>query len=333
VKTKLSPALVGAFVLGALLLAFVALLSIGGVNPFIKPQRFVVYFNESIEGLELGSPVRLRGVRVGRVVDLSVRTRPGSVEPVVAVTCELNKNTLRDSRGVPLDLTAPGELSSLVARGLRGQLAVASLATGQLFVELDFYNPRTHPAAAPPGPAKYPVVPSVPSLISEFQSNVSEILGKVHQVDFQGLSDDLKALLVSTRSDVDGLDLRALVAQWQASGAAVEALARDPAIPRAVADADAALVQLRATLATLQTQTNARGQDLQATLARTQVALRDFDAAADSVRQILAAQRDLGGNVDRTLSQLSAAADSVRRLADFLERNPETLLTGRAAPP
>ena len=68
-KTKISPAVVGVFVLGAMLLIVVALLSFGGVNFFSKPQRFLVYFDESIHGLDLGSSVKLRGVRVGRVAE------------------------------------------------------------------------------------------------------------------------------------------------------------------------------------------------------------------------------------------------------------------------
>ena len=65
-KTKVSPAVVGMFVLGALALGVIALLSFGGLSLFSKPQRFMVYFDESVHGLDLGSPVKLRGVRVGR---------------------------------------------------------------------------------------------------------------------------------------------------------------------------------------------------------------------------------------------------------------------------
>jgi len=47
-KTKVSPAIVGAFVIGAFALGIIALLTVGGVSIFAKPQRFVVYFDESI---------------------------------------------------------------------------------------------------------------------------------------------------------------------------------------------------------------------------------------------------------------------------------------------
>ena len=63
-KTKVGPAIVGAFVIGAFVLGTIALLAFGGVSFFSKPERFVVFFDETIHGLDLGSPVKLRGVRV-----------------------------------------------------------------------------------------------------------------------------------------------------------------------------------------------------------------------------------------------------------------------------
>jgi len=72
-KTKLNPALVGMFVLGAFGLIVLALLSFRSAHFFSKPGRFVAYFSESVQGLDVGSAVKLRGVRVGRVVAIRVR--------------------------------------------------------------------------------------------------------------------------------------------------------------------------------------------------------------------------------------------------------------------
>ena len=63
-KTKVSPSVIGMFVVGAFALLLIGLLSFGSVSMFSKPQRFLVRFDESIHGLDLGSPVKLRGVRV-----------------------------------------------------------------------------------------------------------------------------------------------------------------------------------------------------------------------------------------------------------------------------
>jgi paraquat-inducible protein B len=197
VKTKTRPAVIGAFVIGAMTLALVALFSFGGINIFDKPERFVVYFNESVHGLDLGSPVKLRGVRIGRVVDLSIRYSAERRASVVAVVCELSRNTLTDDQGRMIDVSDRAELQRLVDRGLRAQLGLLGLATGMLYVELDFADPEDAPAPLPnpaprPQDARYAVVPAAPSAISEFQASLSDILNKVRQIDFAGISRELQ---------------------------------------------------------------------------------------------------------------------------------------------
>lgn len=328
-KTKASPAVVGAFVLGALALGLVALLSFGGFNLFAHPERFVVYFAEPTHGLDAGSLVSLSGVRVGRVVDLTVHYDARTGDSFVAVVCELNKNKIRDAQGEPFDVTVPGRLKQLVDRGLRAQLNVVSLATGVLYVELDFVDPKVHPPGPPGPPSPYTVVPSIPSTTSQFQASVERILSEVGQVDFAGMSKELLALLGDARRQLDGLDLKGAVAQWQRTGASVQALAQSVDLAHAVRDAEATLGDLRVTLHKLDTQVDANGQDLQATLDHVQDTLREFSATAVTVRRFVAAQQNLGDGANQALAKLSDAADAVQRLADFLERNPNALLTGK----
>jgi hypothetical protein len=105
-KTKAGPAIVGAFVIGAFVLAIIALLSFGGISFFSKPERFMVNFDESIHGLDLGSPVKLRGVRIGRVVELNVQYTPEKNGSMVSVVCELNRDIITDSRGIKVDVSS-----------------------------------------------------------------------------------------------------------------------------------------------------------------------------------------------------------------------------------
>ena len=332
-KTKASSAVVGAFVLGALALALLALLSFGGFNFFAHPERFVVYFDEPTHGLDLGSPVNLRGVRVGRVVDLNVNYDPKTDKSSVAVVCELNKNKIRDAQGEPFDVTVPGRLKELVDRGLRAQINVASFATGLLYVELDFLDPKAHPADTAPPASVYTIVPAVPSATSQFQDSAEKILARVGQVDFEGLSNELKALLVDARRQLDGLDLKGAVAQWKSTGASVQALAQSVDLAQAVKDAEATMADLRQTLHKLDTQVDANGQNLQVTMDQVQGTLKEFSATAATVRRFVAAQQNLGDGANQALAKLADAADSVQRLADFLERNPNALLTGKKAAP
>lgn len=331
-KTKVSPAVIGAFVIGAFALMIVALLSFGGVSFFSKPQRFVVYFDESIHGLDLGSPVKLRGVRVGRVVDLNIRYDDKSNHSVVAVVCEFSRDVMTDGKGAVINVTNRDELQTLVERGLRAQLGVLGLATGLLFVQLDFFNPQEYPIVNRETDPRYVAVPAVPSAISEFQASISEILSSVKKVDFAGLSKELTGLMADARKRLDGVDLKGVTEQWKKTGAQVETLASSPEIKQTFANMNAAATELRGVIAKLDAQVGPAGKELTETLAHAKVAVESFNDAATAARKFISTHSGLGDELVGTLEQLSEAADAVKRLADFLERNPNALLTGKKRP-
>ena len=330
-KTKISPAVIGIFVLGAMLLVLVALLSFGGVNFFSKPQRFLVYFDESVHGLDLGSSVKLRGVRVGRVVSLSIRYDPGQNKSVVAVLAELNRNVITDEKGLPVDVSDRAALQGLVDRGLRAQLGVVGLATGMLFVELDFYDPQQYPAAATPGEDKWVNMPAVPSTISEYQASLTEILSDLKRVDFAGLSRNLNTLFATANQKLLALDTARLSDHWvkTADALTATAVAVDPEIKQTFAALNAAGADLRALIARIDSQVQPTSDKLGQTLEDARQALAAFNAAAASAQRLVAAQSGLGMEAEKTLAQLRDAALAVQRLADFLERNPNALITGR----
>ena len=328
-KTKISPAVVGMFVIGAMLLIIVALLSFGGVNFFSKPQRFIVYFDESIHGLDLGSAVKLRGVRVGRVADLNVRYSAAANKSVVAVVCEFSRNMIVDDQGQPIDVSDRAKLQTLVDHGLRAQLGVVGLATGLLFVELDFYDPKLYPAeAAAPGD-KHLVVPSVPSAISEYQASLTEILSDLKRVDFAGLSRNLNATLATANQKLQGIDTVRLSEHWAKAADAIQTMATDPGIKQALTNLNSAGSDLRGLIARIDSQVQPTSDQLAQTLKDARRALATFNDAAATAQHFIAAQSGTAEEANLTMQQLREAAAAVQRLADFLERNPNALITGR----
>lgn len=338
-KTKLSPAVVGAFVLGAFAIGIIALLSIGSLSLFSKPERFIVYFDEPISGLDQGSPVKLRGVRIGHVEGTSIRYDKATNKSLAAVVCEMNRGALRDQNGVNLDVSDRSALQALVDQGLRAQLEVSGLATGLLFVELDFMDPHKYPDTNLTSDLKYVVIPAAPSEISEFRAsastmlaNATTLLAKMQQIDFQGLSTELKALIAEAHLRLEGVDFKGLVEQWKKTGQSVDALARSPQTLRAMENLNQTLDVVKVSLGHLDTQVDANGKDLQKTLVEAKAALESFNAAAASARGFINAQQGFGTETTRALTKVADAAESIQRLADFLERNPNALVTGRKEP-
>jgi paraquat-inducible protein B len=331
-KTKISPAVVGVFVLGAFALGIIALLALGSLSLFSKPERFMVYFDEPISGLDEGSPVKLRGVRVGHVIGISIRYNRSNSESVAAVLCEINQGSITDEHGANLDVSDRAALQALVDRGLRAQLEVGGLATGLLFVELDFKDPLKYPDTALSTDVRYVVIPSAPSAISEFQASATALLAHMQQVDFKGLSEELRKLVVEMRLRIEGVDFKGLAAQWKKTGESVDALARSPQILQAVENMNRTLDELCNAIARLDTQVDTNGKDLQATLLQAKAALASFDAAATSAKGFINAQQGLGADTSHALEKVADAADSIQRLADFIERNPNAIISGRKEP-
>jgi paraquat-inducible protein B len=331
-KTRASPAVVGLFVIGAVVLGGFALLSFGGINFFSKPQRFIVYFAESIHGLDLGSSVKLSGVRVGRVVGMNVRYDRSDNRSLVAVVCELSKDVLIDQRGVVIDVAERAELERLVERGLRARLQVAGLATGLLYVELDFFDPAEHPVDAELTDPRYVVVPAVPSAISEFQASATEILTNLKRVDFAGISQGVTALITDVRRQLDGVDIKAAVEQWRQTGERLEAFADGAELKRIFENLEGAVADLRTTIARLDGQIEPVGKEITDTVAEARRTIEAFGTTAEAANRFISAHSGVGSEVVDTLWQLNEAADAVKRLADFLERNPNALITGRKRP-
>jgi paraquat-inducible protein B len=331
VKTKLSPSAVGMFVLGAIVLGIVSYLSFGGTNVFSKPARFLMYFDESVSGLDPGAAVKLNGVRIGRVAAINVRYDAGAKQALVRTVCEVDRNILTDNTGAQIDMTNAGELQQLIDRGLRARLNLTGI-TGLLFVELDFEDPRKYPADPRYMTEQYPTVPTIPSPISEVQQSIVEIVANIKKVDFDGLSKQLKTLLATTNAKVSALDVKALSDKVSGAADAITAFVNSPEAKQTFLNLNAALTDLRVALARIDGNVGSVSDELKKTMADAQTALKSLESAATTTQRFVAAQGSLGDEVTTSLRQLSDAAAALERLSDALTRNPSSLLVGKKKP-
>jgi paraquat-inducible protein B len=331
VKSKINPATVGMFVLGALLLFVVGFLSFGGSNIFKKPARFMVYFDESVSGLDPGAPIKFYGVRVGRVAAVSARYDATTRKALVQTVCEINRSVLTDSGGKEIDLTNAGELQTFIDRGLRAKLNFTGI-TGLLFVELSIEDPRKYPADPRFMAEPLPVVPAIASPISEVQQSIVEIVADIKQVDFAGLSKQVKTLLDTTNQKVASFDAKGLGDKVGTAADAVTAFVNSPETRQTFVNLNAALADLRVLLARIDGNVGPISDDLKKTLLEAQSALKALESTAATTQRFVAAQGNLGDEVTGALRQLADAAAALERLSDALSRNPSSLIVGKKKP-
>jgi paraquat-inducible protein B len=323
-KTKLSPTVAGTFVIGALALIVAGLLTLRSGNIFSRPGHFVAYFNESVPGLDVGSAVKLRGVPLGRVKTIRVHYDEKTRQSQVFVLAELNQNMVTDDTGHVIKFTDRATLQRLIDQGMRAKIDLAGI-TGLQFVELDFFDPHQFPAPPAASDGEYPVVPTLRSGMTELVENLSKIAGNLNQIDFGGLSRDLKSLLAIVNQQAGGLDLRKMVATVTSAASAIAALAGSAEAKAALASLDQTAKDAQNLIAKLDTQV----EPVSAELVRS---LHAFHDAAQSVQRLAGPQSGLGDEASKTLQQLTRTAESLEELADFLERNPNALITGKKRP-
>jgi phospholipid/cholesterol/gamma-HCH transport system substrate-binding protein len=190
-KTKF---VVGLFLVCGIGIALLAFIWLGMSRYFEKGRFYVTYFNESVQGLDKDSPVKYRGVSVGRVHSISV-----------APDSKLVKVVLKIETGMVLDINMVAQLKSV---GI----------TGSVFIELD-QKKRDEPDRSPPlsFPSEYPIVASKPSELGQILSGIDEILNKIKGLDLEGIAAKIKSNLDTVETTVQEANVKGLARKFERS--------------------------------------------------------------------------------------------------------------------
>ena len=323
---KISPTLIGGFVLGAVILLVIAVISFGSGRLFRKTKEFVVYFDGSVNGLNIGAPVKFRGVEVGSVKNILLQLEKGMEVQSIPVVFEIDLKKITSRGGAVTLLEDPRALKVAIDRGLRAQLRTESFVTGVLYIGIDLF-PGTPVKFVQAAGSKYPEIPAVPTTLERVQVTAGEILAKLSEVDFKGMTD-------SVSRAVDGVDQ---LVNSPALNSALQRLDQTmPKVDQAIAEIRKMTGNLDGNIATLsanleQTSDTARGAMEQAalTMKQTDAALKEAEAAMINIRGISDPDSVTFYELGRSLREVSAAARSLRLLSDSVQRNPRSLIFGR----
>lgn len=336
---------VGLFALAGLVLLSLTIAMVSG-RWFAEREHAVMRFDDSVYGLQIGAPVVLRGVRVGQVISIGFAPAVGG-GLAVPVSVEFDRALLVEL--VELVDAAGGKASgqpvaTLVAQGLVARLAMQSLLTGQLYIDLDFDTSRVTEMRAGPAPgainpsAGFATIPTAPTRLQTLQAQLEGL-------DLAQIGSDVAAVAASMRQLLAGPEPSRALARTADAAAALERLAVrlesdvGPLARRAegaLAESQRAMEQLgqgaqQVTAAASQVQALAAGSVPM--VAEVQRTADELARAATALREAVAEDSTLRLNADRALQDVSRAARSLRELSEMLERQPDALLRGRATSP
>ncbi|HXK22135.1 MAG TPA: MlaD family protein [Myxococcota bacterium] len=302
---RANPALIGAFVLGAVAIAIATIVVLASGSFFQTRDRFVMYFDEAVTGLSIGAPVVFEGVNVGKVVDVRIVIDSSREEAIaIPVVVEISSNRVEvqgESQGVVQGVRRQ------IERGLRARLAMQSLVTGELYVSLDLAPEKTAVYKGPPD-SQPPEIPTIPSELAEVRQT------------FRSLADR-----------IGGLPLEELVGKLASAANGLDVLLKKPELQHAMSELDATLTEAHRVVAHVDRRVDPLADEAQAAVAAAHEALVRVQGAVANVDQMVEPGSPVQVQLLTALQQLERAARSVQALANALAAQPDSIVFGKGS--
>ena len=346
-KKQVSKTMIGSFVVGAIALVVIGVLVFGSGKFLSHTADYVMYFEGSLKGLNIGSPVTFRGVPVGVVTDIQVRVRGQEMTFNIPVFIEVNTRRFHAYDDPRDDLTEQEALGILIANGMRARLGLQSLITGQLQVEIDFYpdSPITLIGYDP----EYLEIPTIPTPIEAlakklekfpFAETLEKLASSVDGLERLATSEELHASITDLSASIKSL--RKLMRTMEKKAGPV------------LMQIERAVTSTNTMVGNIDQRTAKITSGVDATLNKAQGLIRNIDEAVvpmasgvtdaseaatatlEQARRSLAVLEAfidgdtvLSYNINESFVEMADAVRNLRDLTDYLERHPEALLRGK----
>ena len=304
-SVRSSKFLIGLFVIVGVLIFAGIIIWVGAARLFVKGSQYAVYFDESVQGLQVDSAIKYRGVEIGKVqsIDVAPDYRLIEVNMKIDLEGDLHNQTI----------------ASLKTAGI----------TGIVFIELD----RIKPGELANSPKlsfepNKPVIPSRQSEISRILDDTNVIMQNIKDIDFKGISDQLKNTSKAIENLAGSKQINNIMAHLESTSANLDdAIAR---INKTVAEGKVD----RTVTEALGVLSDARKLIIQAKDEFDALKLREKSEQTDAVlRNIDKKTKTITNNLADTSENLRATSENLQKLSDSLNRDPSELIFTKPAPP
>ena len=358
-----NPKLIGVFVVGGIMLMVASLVLFSSRDLFTPKRKFVAYFQQSVNGLNVGAPVRFRGIPIGEVLRIEGIFDPERGHMTPRLILEIRPETMANA------VLREGEYTLfplLVKSGMRASLKSASLLTGQLYVSLDFH-PDEPVRMLGNDKDEYPEMPTIESGFDEAIAKLSDLPLQEVLVRASGTLAAAEALLRNPDIGKTIAALPLLLANTDATVGDIRSLLNSD-LANLLANSDATIGDMRRVvnneLASVLTNTDITVRDMRGfiqgklatttqTMNETLVEVRgsiqeliktlndkslvevgatmsEFNKTLQLAQQRLGKDDVLTFELLTTLREIGSAARSLRELADNLKQHPESLIRGKS---
>ena len=330
-STKANPTTIGLFFTIGMALGVAGLLIFSSRSLFHPQQKDILYFNASLKGLSPGAPVKFRGVTIGSVVEILIRHNQASNDFSMPVVIALDKNLAQSKSDDLLQIGNQSKLEQLLHQGFRGRLEAESLVTGVLYVGLEMV-PNAPPPVFHQIKPEYHEIPTLPSEVEQLMANLTHLLGDLAHLDVRRLSEKLNSVLTRADTSLSQLNIPQINAGVTNLLAAANNFVANSNLTNSFAALRQTLDHADALLKRIDGLVDPLANSVTNTLYDAQNTLADVRVLVRNVSDLLGPDSAIPPDLKQTLEELSNVCRAVADLAEFLQRNPNALLTGKKRP-
>ena len=321
---------IGIFVISAIAMLIAGVIVLGGGQMFKKTFKLVMFFDRSVKGLSVGAPVVWSGVKVGSVSSVEVDFDVDKFKIDIPVVVELDPSLINIKGKQAKNIQERGQrMSRMIELGLRAQLTLQSLVTGQLMIALDFHPDK--PVRLTGIKSEYMEVPTIPAAMSEFAD-------KLEKLPLDKIAKKLHDVLNNIDTVVGGPEIKEILHNVDTASKNLDRLiiSTDELVTNTDGRVEKVSDSLLATLGDSRKFLDDTSSDIRPVSDKLQEALVSTRLAMDQAKTALVSVNDFVGKrsktrlkLDRTLDELGTAARSLNSLMNYLERHPEALVHGK----
>ena len=311
----------------------------GTANFLNRSTHFLLFFDQSVNGLNVGSAVKFRGVPVGEVKRILIRAE-GQVEESTAipVIIEINRSRLENDLGVPSTVFAPENIKESIDRGLVAELNLESFITGQLFVELGIKPDRSKDVIFHLEKSNGILeMPTLNSSLDQITSDVAQIISDVGALDLHELNRNINdvlvnasTMLVNASTMLEGIDSEGISQSVTSAADQITTFIASEEFTDSLAAVRGAFEEVRDTAESFNLSDGPLSETIETWTVQITETLDSLDNLTNDASALLQPDSNVRYEFENMIRELGRAASSIRLLSEYLERNPNALLTGRS---
>jgi len=309
---------IGAFIVGAALIAISAVIFINGSGWGGDKSKVVMVFDGSVKGLSIGAPVALRGVQIGQVTDIHLIFDSDTIDITMTVEAEIDGRSF-ETRG-----SAEGYLGDeMIARGLRAQLNSQSILTGLLYIQLDFH---------PNSEINLVDIDSPHSQIPTIPTDLQRITRELDSMDFASIASDIQTIADSLGTFVSTESFQSLPADLHKTLVSIEELSDQLKAQLASSGPklDSLLDDTERTMESLSSEIPEISAAAVHTMELLDTAIAAFEEAMKEIDDLVSGDSATTYALNKALREIALAGRELQLLAKTLEEHPESLIRGRS---